>query len=202
MYSSQPLRFVQLFPLALTLDSQFNCCSIYPGTSEEGTDRAYLERQLDDIIRFLKTKLQEDTTFTAPVKSFVNNFQKLKTDSAVQSALFSFGKKTTLQQSYMPGQGASSKPALQLVCNRLQCRGERQLWEEEESLAPVDPPKFPEGIILTPGKGGQKLYPTACLSVCRKIPPLPKITSCWTLVKYHTKPPPLAGHCPCVYIIF
>ncbi|XP_028439323.1 uncharacterized protein LOC114559089 [Perca flavescens] len=51
-----------------------------------------LEKELDGIFGILKKKLQEDTTFQAPLQSFVDNFKKMKSDSAVQSALFSFGK--------------------------------------------------------------------------------------------------------------
>lgn len=41
----------------------------------------------------LKRKLDADTSFTAPVNAFVDTFDKLKTDSALQSSLFSFGKR-------------------------------------------------------------------------------------------------------------
>ncbi|XP_051251544.1 uncharacterized protein LOC127361020 [Dicentrarchus labrax] len=68
-------------------------------TSEEVEETAFLEKQLEDIVGLLKRKLREDTTFTAPVKSFVDTFGKLHTDSAVQSALFSFGKNDRGQSS-------------------------------------------------------------------------------------------------------
>ncbi|XP_031169028.1 uncharacterized protein LOC116059903 isoform X2 [Sander lucioperca] len=51
-----------------------------------------LERELDGIFGILKKKLLENTTFEAPLQSFVDNLKKMKSDSAVQSALFSFGK--------------------------------------------------------------------------------------------------------------
>lgn len=43
----------------------------------------------------LKRKLDADNSFIAPVNAFVDNFDKLKTDSALQSSLFSFGKRHT-----------------------------------------------------------------------------------------------------------
>lgn len=61
-------------------------------TPEESTE--LLETQLDHIVELLKNKLREDTTFTAPARSFVSNFHKLKTDSALQSALLCFGETT------------------------------------------------------------------------------------------------------------
>lgn len=40
----------------------------------------------------LKRKLDTDDSFTAPVNAFVDTFDKLQTDSALQSSLVSFGK--------------------------------------------------------------------------------------------------------------
>ncbi|KAK0134006.1 hypothetical protein N1851_030442 [Merluccius polli] len=65
------------------------------GTPEESstvTAQEGLERQLDDIFGHLKQKLSEDKVSFSAVQSFVDSFGKLKTDSAVQSALFSFAK--------------------------------------------------------------------------------------------------------------
>lgn len=43
----------------------------------------------------LKRKLDTDNSFAAPVNAFVDTFDELRTDSALQSSLFSFGKQPT-----------------------------------------------------------------------------------------------------------
>ncbi|XP_056151032.1 uncharacterized protein LOC130125479 [Lampris incognitus] len=60
------------------------------GTSTSDTED--LKRQLDDFVGDLKRKLEEDESYSAPVKAFLSTFSKLHTDSAIQSALFSIGK--------------------------------------------------------------------------------------------------------------
>lgn len=53
------------------------------------------KRRLEHFVDSLKRKLDADNSFTAPVNAFVDTFDELKTDSALQSSLFSFGKRHT-----------------------------------------------------------------------------------------------------------
>ncbi|TWW72959.1 hypothetical protein D4764_15G0003530 [Takifugu flavidus] len=53
------------------------------------------KRRLEHFVDSLKRKLDTDNSFTAPVNAFVDTFDELKTDSALQSSLFSFGKRHT-----------------------------------------------------------------------------------------------------------
>lgn len=50
------------------------------------------KRRLEHFVDSLKRKLDADNSFTAPVNAFVDTFDKLESDSALQSSLFSFGK--------------------------------------------------------------------------------------------------------------
>ncbi|TRY96818.1 hypothetical protein DNTS_015398 [Danionella cerebrum] len=61
-----------------------------PSAAEEVVES--LDGQLDEIFGVLKRKLNEDASFTSPIRAFVSNFYQIKTDTALQSSLFCFGK--------------------------------------------------------------------------------------------------------------
>lgn len=73
-----------------------------------------MDGQLEEIFGMLKKKLNEDASFTPPIRAFVSNFFQIKTDSALQSSLFCFGKATqTINQiSVTPATGPRRKGAL------------------------------------------------------------------------------------------
>ncbi|XP_051526130.1 uncharacterized protein si:dkey-75a21.2 isoform X1 [Myxocyprinus asiaticus] len=65
-----------------------------PGPSATEEVVGSLDGQLEEIFGMLKKNLNEDASFTPPIRAFVSNFFQIKTDSALQSALYSFGKST------------------------------------------------------------------------------------------------------------
>ncbi|KAA0713583.1 hypothetical protein E1301_Tti019626 [Triplophysa tibetana] len=87
--------------------------SVCEGAGEEVVGS--LDGQLEEIFGKLKKKLSEDATFTPPIRAFVSNFFQMKTDSVLQSALFSFGKTTettTNQMTLQPPAGPRRKVIL------------------------------------------------------------------------------------------
>lgn len=76
----------------LTINTVICKVSFCAGADEEVVGS--LDGQLEEIFGMLKKKLSEDATFTPPIRAFVSNFFQMKTDSVLQSALFSFGKTT------------------------------------------------------------------------------------------------------------
>ncbi|XP_056102717.1 uncharacterized protein si:dkey-75a21.2 [Rhinichthys klamathensis goyatoka] len=85
-----------------------------PGPSGAEEVVGSLDGQLEEIFGMLKKKLNEDASFTPPIRAFVSNFFQIKTDSALQSSLFCFGKATqTINQiSVQPAAGPRRKGAL------------------------------------------------------------------------------------------
>lgn len=85
--------FSRLFPFHLVNNQHCRLTvSVCEGAGEEVVGS--LDGQLEEIFGKLKKKLSEDATFTPPIRAFVSNFFQMKTDSVLQSALFSFGKTT------------------------------------------------------------------------------------------------------------
>ncbi|XP_048066619.1 uncharacterized protein si:dkey-75a21.2 [Megalobrama amblycephala] len=85
-----------------------------PGPSAAEEVVGSLDGQLEDIFRMLKKKLNEDPSYTPPIRAFVSNFFQIKTDSALQSSLFCFGKATqTINQiTIQPAAGPRRRGAL------------------------------------------------------------------------------------------
>ncbi|KAI2661234.1 Septation ring formation regulator EzrA [Labeo rohita] len=67
-----------------------------PGPSATEEVVGSLDGQLEEIFGMLKRKLNEDASFTPPIRAFVSSFFQIKTDSALQASLFSFGKATPI----------------------------------------------------------------------------------------------------------
>ncbi|XP_026126430.1 uncharacterized protein si:dkey-75a21.2 isoform X7 [Carassius auratus] len=67
-----------------------------PGTSAAEEVVGSLDGQLEEIFGMLKKKLNEDASFTPPIRAFVSSFFQIKTDSALQASLFSFGETTPI----------------------------------------------------------------------------------------------------------
>ncbi|RXN12611.1 hypothetical protein ROHU_029412 [Labeo rohita] len=61
-----------------------------PGPSATEEVVGSLDGQLEEIFGMLKRKLNEDASFTPPIRAFVSSFFQIKTDSALQASLFSF----------------------------------------------------------------------------------------------------------------
>ncbi|XP_067250273.1 uncharacterized protein si:dkey-75a21.2 isoform X1 [Chanodichthys erythropterus] len=85
-----------------------------PGPSAAEEVVGSLDGQLEDIFGMLKKKLNEDPSYTPPIRAFVSNFFQIKTDSALQSSLFCFGKATqTINQiTIQPAAGPRRRGAL------------------------------------------------------------------------------------------
>ncbi|XP_011617222.2 uncharacterized protein [Takifugu rubripes] len=75
-------------------DNNGHCAGTSPKTISDASTECP-KRRLEHFVDSLKRKLDTDNSFTAPVKAFVDTFDKLKTDSALQSSLFSFGERHT-----------------------------------------------------------------------------------------------------------
>ncbi|XP_016325506.1 uncharacterized protein LOC107675619 [Sinocyclocheilus anshuiensis] len=85
-----------------------------PGPSAAEEVVGSLDGQLEEIFGMLKKKLNEDASFTPPVRAFVSSFFQIKTDSALQASLFSFGKTTPIinQINVLPATGPRRRGAL------------------------------------------------------------------------------------------
>lgn len=80
--------------ILLTVNTVIIIVSICLGAVEEVVGS--LDGQLEEIFGMLKKKLNEDASFTPPIRAFVSSFFQIKTDSALQASLFSFGKTTPI----------------------------------------------------------------------------------------------------------
>ncbi|XP_016140680.1 uncharacterized protein [Sinocyclocheilus grahami] len=85
-----------------------------PGPSAAEEVVGSLDGQLEEIFGMLKKKLNEDASFTPPIRAFVSSFFQIKTDSALQASLFSFGKTTPIinQINVLPATGPRRRGAL------------------------------------------------------------------------------------------
>ncbi|XP_016104725.1 uncharacterized protein [Sinocyclocheilus grahami] len=85
-----------------------------PGPSAAEEVVGSLDGQLEEIFGMLKKKLNEDASFTPPIRAFVSSFFQIKTDSALQASLFSFGKTTPIinQINVLPATGPWRRGAL------------------------------------------------------------------------------------------
>ncbi|KAK2899067.1 hypothetical protein QQF64_031515 [Cirrhinus molitorella] len=85
-----------------------------PGPSEAEEVVGSLDGQLEEIFGMLKKKLNEDASFTPPIRAFVSSFFQMKTDSALQASLFTFGKATPIinQISVLPATGPRRRGSL------------------------------------------------------------------------------------------
>lgn len=85
-----------------------------PGPSAAEEVVGSLDGQLEEIFGMLKKKLNEDASFTPPIRTFVSSFFQIKTDSALQASLFSFGETTPIinQINVLPATGPRTRGAL------------------------------------------------------------------------------------------
>lgn len=106
------MQFTLIRLVTLTDNTVIIIVSICQGAAEEVVGS--LDGQLEDIFGMLKKKLNEDPSYTPPIRAFVSNFFQIKTDSALQSSLFCFGKATqTINQiTIHPAAGPRRRGAL------------------------------------------------------------------------------------------